>query len=236
MSTIFTIAKRELAAYFRSPIAYIFLVTYLVLTFFLFFKSFFLIGQADLRNFFVLMPWIFLFYCPAITMGLWAEERKSGTLELLLTLPVATHTVVIGKLLAALGLLVSALICTVPLPIVIAKIGPLDWGLVAGGYAGLIGLGSAYLAVGLAVSSCTKNHIIAFIMTVMICFLLLIIGEPIVTVALPSRVVPVLQYLGLGYHFDSIGRGVFDSRDLIYYISLIGTCVWINFEILARRR
>lgn len=236
MATMTCIAKREFFEYFRSPIAYVFLVTYLALTSFLFFRGFFLIGQADLRPFFILMPWIFLFYVPAVAMGKWAEERRVGTLELLLTLPVSTRDVVLGKFLAGWGLVAAALLSTIPLALTVALLGNLDWGPVLGGYLGLLCVGGSYLAVGLVVSSLTKNQIIAFIVSVVVSFLLLIVGEPIFTVALPSWLVAPVQYVGLGYHFSAMGRGVIDSRHLIYYTSLIGLCLWVNARIIDTRR
>lgn len=236
MNTVTAIARREWLAYFRSPIGYVVLVTFLVLTSFLFFRGFFLIGEADLRPFFTLMPWIFLFYVPAVAMGKWAEERRQGTLELLLTLPVHDRDVVLGKFLAGLGLIAAALAATLPMALTVRWLGPLDFGPVFGGYLGLLLLGGAYLAVGLVVSSLTQNQIIAFIGAVGICFLLLIIGEPIVTVTLPQWLVAPCEYLGLGYHFSSIGRGVIDTKDLLYYGSLIGFCLWGNYTIIQQRR
>lgn len=236
MKTITAIAQREFLAYFRSPIAYVFLTTFIVLTCFLFFRGFYLIGQADLRPFFTLMPWIFLFFVPAVAMGKWAEERRQGTLELLLTLPIRDRDVVIGKFCAGLGLIAAALVCTLPVALTVHWLGNLDWGPVIGGYLGLLLLGGAYLAVGLVVSSCTQNQIIAFIVAVAVSFGLLIVGEPIVTVAIPSWLVGPVQYLGLGYHFSSISRGVIDSRDLLYYLSVIGFCLWINWVIIREQR
>lgn len=236
MKTIATICRREFLAYFRSPIAYVYLVTFLVLSHWLFFRGFYLMGEADLRPFFTLMPWIYLFFVPAVAMSKWAEERKLGTLELLLTLPVRNACVVVAKFLAGLGLLVVALLCTLPLALTVGLLGDLDWGPVIGGYVGLLFMGGAYLAVGLVVSSGTENQIIAFILGVVACFLLLILGEPIFTTTIPNALAPALQYLGLGYHFASIGRGVIDSRDLIYYLSVIGMFLWWNHRMVAVQR
>jgi ABC-2 type transport system permease protein len=236
MNTILTIARREFSAYFRSPIGYVFLTTYLVLTYFIFFRGFFLIGQVSMRPFFALVPWIFLFYVPAVAMGKWAEERRQGTMELLLTLPVKDRDVVIGKFCAGLGLVAAALVGTFPLALTMSNLGNLDWGVTIGGYLGLLFLGGAYLAIGLVVSSLTQNQIIAFIVSVVMCFLLLIIGEPIVTIALPQWMVGFVQNLGLTYHFESIGRGVIDTRDVIYYMSVIGFFLWMNWRIIRERR
>lgn len=236
MNTIRVIAKREIAGYFSSPIAYVFLTTYVVLATFLFFRVFFLVGQADLRPFFLLMPWVFLFYVPAVSMGKWAEERRQGTLELLLTLPIADRDVVLGKFFAGLMLVASALLATLPMAVTVAWLGKLDWGATLGGYCGLLLLGGVYLAVGLAISSLTHNQIIAFIGTVVVCFVLLVLGEPLFTVALPGPLVPLVQYLGLNFHFTSMERGVFDSRDLVYLLSVTAFALWINYRIIQRRR
>lgn len=236
MNTITAVARREFLAYFRSPIAYVFLTTFVVLTCFFFFSGFYLRGQADLRQFFILMPWIFLFFVPAVAMGKWPEERRQGTLELLLTLPINDRNVVLGKFFAGLSLIATALVSTFPLALTVSLLGHLDWGPVVCGYLGLLFLGGAYLSVGLAVSSGTQNQIIAFIIGFVVCSLLLIIGEPIVTVMLPHGLVNPAQYVGLGYHFASMGRGVIDSRDLIYYISVIGFFLWMNWMIIRERR
>lgn len=236
MSIIWTIAKREFKAYFVSPMAYIYLVTFLVLVHWLFLRSFFLMGEVSLRAFFDLMPWVYLFFVPAVAMGKWAEEKKTGTIELLFTYPIAEPHIVIGKFLAGLGLILTALLFTFPLPVAAALVGNVDWGPVVGGYLGLILLGGSYLAIGLWVSSLTENQIIAFIVGVVVCFLLFIIGEPIVTTGWPHTVAAFLQYAGLGSHFESIGRGVVDTRDLIYYCSVVGLFLFLNLKAMERRR
>ena len=236
MSTLWTIAKREFKAYFISPIAYVYLVTFLVLVHWLFLRSFFLIGQANLRGFFDLMPWVYLIFVPAVAMGKWAEEKKMGTIELLFTMPIAQRDIVVGKFLAGLSLLATALLLTFPLPITVLLLGHTDLGPLLGGYLGLLFLGGAYLAAGLWVSALTENQIIAFILGVVVCFILFIIGEPIVTTGLSPLLISFLQYLGLGSHFESIGRGVIDSRDLIYYLSVIFFFLFLNLKSLEARR
>lgn len=235
MKTIFIIAKREWKAYFLSPIAYIYLILFLGITQWFFFRGFFLMGQNEMRSFFGLMPWIFLFFVPVITMGKWSEERKQGTIELLFTLPISEKEVVLGKFLATAGLLATALLLTWTLPISLTFTGKLDWGPIVGGYLGLLLMGSAYLAIGLWISGLTKNPIIAFILTVVICFFLSMLGEPIVTLSLPSFLVPLFQFLGLNTHFDSIGRGVLDSRDILYYTSIIFLFLYLNHKSLETR-
>ncbi len=238
MKNIWTITKREFTAYFVSPIAYVYLITFLVVTNWLFFRTFFVLGQADMRLFFGLIPWIFLFFVPAVAMGKWAEERKLGTLEVLFTLPVCLLDIILGKFLAGLGLIATALLLTLPMALTIAGLGDLDWGPVIGGYIGSLFLGGAYLAVGLTISSLTENQIIAFILGVAASFGLLIIGTPMIAGGSSGPIAQVLQYMGLEMHFTSIARGVIDSRDLIYYSSVIGFFLYVNRKLLetfARR-
>lgn len=235
MSTVWTIAKKEFRDYFTAPIAYIYLITFLAVTTWLFLRSFFLVGQGTLRGFFTLMPWIYLFFIPAIAMGKWSEEKKQGTIELLFTLPISKRDVLAGKFLAGLGLLTTALLCTFPLPLTLSFIAKLDWGPVIGGYLGLLFMGGAYLAIGLWISSLTRNQIVAFILGVAACFALFIIGEPLVTTGLPSLPASVLRYAGLGTHFESIGRGVIDSRDILYYFSVILLFLFFNLKVLEGR-
>lgn len=235
MRSIWTIARREFVAYFISPIAYVYLITFLVITSWLFFRGFFLIGQADMRAFFGMMPWIFLFFVPAVAMGKWAEERKLGTLEILCTLPIRDAEIVIGKFAAGLGLIVTALVLTLPIALTVWLVGDLDWGPVVGGYIGLIFLGGAYLSVGLTISSLTENQIIAFILGVAVSFVLLIIGTPIIVGGGRGLLTQALQYLGLATHFSSIARGVIDSRDVVYYLSVIGFFMYLNFKAVRTR-
>jgi ABC-2 type transport system permease protein len=236
MQTILTIFKKEFKAYFLSPIAYVFITVYLVVTNFLFFQGFFIINQADMRGYFGLLPWIFLFFVPAITMRGWAEEKKIKTLELLLTLPVRDLDLVLGKFLAALCFLGLAVVMSCTIPITICIIGKPDVGVMFSSYVGSLLMGAAYLAIGLWVSSLTENQIVAFIVGVVVTFLLFIVGTPFVTMAAPSFLVPVLAYAGLGNHFDSINRGVIDSRDIVYYLSIIGFFLFLNVRSLESRK
>ncbi len=235
-SPLLCIAKREFKAAFVSPIAYIYLITFLCLVHWLFLRNFFILGEATLRGFFQLVPWVYLFFVPAVAMGKWAEERKTGTIELLFTMPILKRDVVAGKFLAGLWLIGMTLLLTFPLPVTVALLSKVDWGPVIGGYLGLLLLGGSYLAIGLWLSSLTDNQIIAFILGVAACFALYIIGEPIVTSGLPPIVVSLLQYLSLGSHFEAIGRGVIDSRDLIYYFSIIGFFLFLNLKTLEGRQ
>jgi ABC-2 type transport system permease protein len=236
MQNVLTIFKREFKAFFLSPIAYIFITVYLVVTTFLFFQGFFIVNQADMRGYFGLLPWIFLFFIPAITMRSWAEEKKMRTLELLLTWPVSDVEVVLGKFFASLSLLTIVLLLSLTIPISIAIIGHPDVGQIAGQYIGSLLMGAAYMAIGLWISSLTENQIVAFIVGVVFTFVLFIIGHPFVTMVLPSAIVPLFTYIGLNSHFESIGRGVIDSRDIIYYLSVIGFFLFLNVCSISSRK
>jgi ABC-2 type transport system permease protein len=200
----------------------------MVFTSWLFFKGFFLMNQASLRSFFSILPWVFLFLAPAVTMRSWAEEKKLGTIELLMTLPVKDYEVVLGKFLASFIFLIVTLLCSIPLPLTVMLVGNPDIGPIWGGYLGAFFMGGAYLAIGCFASSLTENQIVAFIIAIFLSFALLIIGENLVIMNLPAALVPVFTFLGLGAHFESIGRGVIDSRDIIYYISIIGFFLFLN--------
>lgn len=235
LRTTYILFKKELFSYFNSPIAYIFIGVFLVVGNWLFFKNFYIIGQASVRGYFELLPWIFLFLSPAITMRLWAEEKKEGTIEFLLTLPVTDWQVVWGKFLGALAFMAIALSLTVTLPITVAALGSMDMGPVAGGYIGAIFLGGAYLALGLFISALTKNQIIAFVLGLVACFTAFIVGAEFVLLGAPQFLVPIMKFLGLGSHFYSIARGVIDSKDVIYYLSFIFIFLWLNARVIEAR-
>jgi ABC-2 type transport system permease protein len=235
VNSIFIIARREFKAYFLTPIAYVYLVTFLVVVNWIFFRSFFLIGQADLRPMFGMMPWIFLFFAPAVAMGKWAEERKLGTAELLFTLPVKDYQIVVAKFAAGLMLVACAVLLTLPTAVTVSLVGDLDWGPVIGGMLGAVLLGGAYLAIGLFFSAFTENQIVAFILGVMGCFVLFIIGSHLITGGAGGLIAHVLQYAALGGHFDSIARGVIDSRDVIYYLSVIVFFLYLNLKVVQTR-
>jgi ABC-2 type transport system permease protein len=236
MENILIIAKKEFKSYFISPIAYVFITVFLVISNFLFFQGFFLNNQADMRGYFSLLPWIFLFFVPAVTMRSWSEEKKGRTLELLLTWPISDIEVVIGKFFAAFAFLAVAILASVTIPITIMTLGNPDMGPIIGGYLGALLMGAAYLAIGLWISSHTENQIIAFIVGVVVTFVLFIISNPFVLMAVPHWMAPVLNYIGLGNHFESIERGVIDSRDILYYLSIIGFFLFLNVQSLGSRK
>lgn len=235
IKTIYILFKKELMSYFNSPIAYIFIGVFLVVGNWLFFNYFFLIGQASMRNYFSLLPWIFLFLSPAITMRLWSEEKKSGTIEFLLTLPVQDWQVVLAKFFGALVFLFIALALTITLPITISGLGDTDWGPIIGSYLGALFLGGSYLALGLFISSLTKNQIIAFVLGLVACFGAFMIGADFVLASAPQFAVPVMKFFGLGSHFYNIAKGVIDTKDVIYYVSFIFLFLWLNVRIIERR-
>ncbi len=236
MNRIWAIFKREFLSYFRSPIAYIFIGAFLAVSSWFFFTPFFLSRYASMRPYFDLLPWIFLFFVPMITMRLWAEEKKMGTIEVLMTLPVRDHEVVLGKFLASLAVLGIALLLTLHIPIIVSMLGDPDWGVIASSYLGALLMGAAYLAIGIFVSSLTRNQIVAVIVGLVACFILFFIGNGYVLVSMPRFLTPVLEYLGLGNHFNSIARGVLDSRDIIYYLSVIGFFLFLNVRVIEANK
>jgi len=229
MTPLFALVRKELRLYFNSPIAYIFLTVFLALSSWFFFRGFFLVGQADLRGFFGFLPWIFLFLIPALTMRLWAEERRQGTIETLLTSSLSLRQVVLGKFVASFSFLLIALAASFTLPISIHFIGSLDWGVVLAGYVGALLLGASYISFGLFVSALTSNQIVAFISSVIVLFLLFILGQSIVTFALPGFIVPFFEFFSLGSHYDAIIRGVIDTRDVLYYLSFSALFLYFNY-------
>ena len=218
MRQAFFIFKREFRTYFVSPIAYIVISIFLLVTGWFFFSTFFLYSQASLRNFFSLLPIIFSFVVPAITMRLFSEEFNVGSYETLLTMPVTFLDVVLGKFMASVAFIAAMLIPTLAYPINIGFLGQLDWGPVAGGYIGAILLGAAFSAIGLLASSLTRNQIIAFITGMAICFCLVLIDK--FFFFLPRFSLVFFQFLGAGHHFQNISRGIIDSRDILYFLSI----------------
>ncbi len=212
------IFKKEFGDYFVSPIAYIVISIFLLITGWFFFKPFFLYNQANLRNFFNLLPIIFSFVIPAVTMRLFSEELSVGSYEILLTLPVTFLNVVLGKFLAGVAFIAAMLIPTLAYPISIAFLGQLDWGPVVGGYLGALLLGASFCAIGIFASSLTRNQIIAFILGMSICFSLTMIDK--VLFFIPRYMLEFFAYLGSGSHFENISKGVIDSRDILYFITV----------------
>lgn len=212
------IFKKEFAAYFVSPIAYIVISIFLLVTGWFFFTTFFLYNQANLRNFFALLPITFSFVVPAVTMRLFSEEFNVGSYEILLTMPVTFLDVVLGKFLAAVLFVATMLVPTLAYPITVSFLGQLDWGPVVAGYTGAVLLGAAFSAIGLFASSLTRNQIIAFIIGMAICFGLTLIDKMLFF--LPQSLLSFFEYLGADFHFENVSKGVIDSRDILYFLSV----------------
>ena len=231
MSGVVTVFKRELRSYFATPVAYVFIVIYLILSgaFTFYLGNFYERGQADLQSFFQYHTILYLFLVPAVSMRLWAEERKSGTIELLLTLPVTMWQAVFGKFLAAWVFIGIALALTFPIWITVNYLGSPDNGAIFASYVGSFLMAGAFLAIGSCISATTRNQVVAFILTVVICFVLMMAGYPIVLDAFssfaPQGVVDSIASLSFLTHFASISKGVFDLRDLVYFALMIG--VWL---------
>jgi len=242
MRAISIVFRRELAAYFATPLAYVFIVVFLVLagslTFFL--GSFFDRGQADLQPFFTFHPWLYLFLIPAIAMRLWAEERKTGTIELFLTLPVTTTQAVLGKFLAAWTFCGIALMLTVPLWLTVNVLGNPDNGVILASYLGSWLMAGAFLAIGAAISALTKNQVIAFVVAAVVCFLLTVSGSSVVlgffTGWAPQTVVDTMALFSFISHFTSVMRGVIDLKDMVYFLSLIVFFLFANSAIVELKK
>ncbi|MBI9082353.1 MAG: ABC transporter permease subunit [Desulfobacterales bacterium] len=219
MQQVIHILRKEFLDYFVSPIAYIVIAIFLLVTGWFFFSTFFLYDEASLRHFFNLLPVIFSFVIPAVTMRLFSEELNVGSYETLLTLPVTYRDIVLGKFLAASGFVAAMLVPTLLYPATVATLGQLDWGPVIGGYIGTLLLGSAYVAVGLFASSLTRNQIISFIVGMAICFSLTLIDKMLFF--FPRFLLGTIGYLGASTHFQNIAKGVIDSRDVLYFLSVI---------------
>ncbi|MGD8852107.1 MAG: Gldg family protein [Gammaproteobacteria bacterium] len=232
------IAGREFSGFFSSPAAFLFLGAFLAVTLFVFFwvETFFARNIADVRPLFQWMPVLLIFLVAALTMRAWSEERRAGTLETLLTSPVRPLQLVLGKFLAGLALVAVALLLTLPLPLTVALLGPLDWGPVIGGYVAALFLAAAYVAIGLYMSARTDNPIVALILTVVVCGVFYLLGSPMITSLFGHQVGGVLAQLGTGSRFDSITRGVLDLRDLYYYLSIVGVFLALNLFSLERLR
>lgn len=242
MNPVSVIFKRELKAYFATPVAYVFIVIFLVLANAFAFQlgGLFERGQADLRPFFDFHPWLYLFLVPAVAMRLWAEERNTGSIELLLTLPVTQTQAVVGKFLAAWAFVGIALALTFPIWITVNYLGDPDNGVIVTSYVGSLLMAGGFLAIGSAVSAATRSQVIAFIITVVICFGLLLAGHPLVLgfakMALPQWLVDGVASLSFITHFTSISKGVIDLRDLIFFGLLIGFFLYATSVVIDLKK
>ena len=242
MNQIWPIFKREFAAYFATPLAYVFIVIFLfamgAFTFYV--GHFYDNGVADLGVFFSYHPWLYLFLVPAIAMRLWAEERRTGTMELLLTLPIPLWATVVGKYLAAWAFTGVALILTFPIWLTVNYLGSPDNGVILAGYLGSFLMAGGYLAIGACLSATTNNQVIAFVVTVAVCFLFTISGAPLVLDVIrgwaPLTLIDAVSSFSFLTHFSAITAGVIDLRDVIFFFSLIALFLTANVVILDLKK
>ncbi len=207
---------------------------FLVLTGWFFFSTFFLYSQAELRNFFSLLPLIFSFIIPTITMRLFSEEYNVGSYEILVTMPVTDRDIILGKFFAALAFIAVMLLPTLSYAISVSFLGDLDWGPVIGGYVGALLLGAAFCAVGLFASALTKNQIIAFIIGMIICFALTMVDK--ILFFLPESMLGFFQFIGADYHFENVARGILDTRDILYFVSVVFVALYGTFLVLQEKK
>ena len=233
MTQIKTIAIKEFKDYFISPIAYIVIALFLIVTGWFFFSTFFVFGRADLRDFFSLLPITFSFFIPAITMRLFAEERNVGSYETLLTMPVSFTDIAMGKFFAAVAFAAAMLLPTLAYPLFIATLGDVDPGPVIGGYLGALLLCAAYCSMGLFASALTRNQIIAFIIGCAFCFTLTVIDRMLFF--MPAKIVAVIQYLGASSHFTNISKGIIDSRDIVYFVSVVFVFIFSTYIVMQEK-
>ena len=242
MSAISNVMRRELAGYFATPVAYVFIIIFLVMSgvFTFYLGGFFERGIADLDPFFRFHPWLYLFLVPAISMRLWAEERRAGTVELLLTLPLTTWQAVLGKFLAAWVFVGVALLLTFPVWITVNYLGNPDNGVIIAGYIGSWLMAGGFLAIGACMSALTRNQVVAFILSVVVCFGFLLSGLPMVMDLFsswaPQALLDVIAEFSFLAHFSTISRGVIDLRDLVYFALVIGFWLLANTVVLELRK
>lgn len=242
MRQIAPIFNREFLGYFRSPVAYVFLIVFLLASVGLAFFAggFFKAREATLNSYFYFHPWLFLFLVPAAGMRLWSEEKRSGTVELLFTLPVTTLEAVIGKFLAAWVFLAIAILLSFPMVITLAYLGDPDWGAVVSGYIGSILMAAGYLGVTSLMSALTKNQVISFVLSVFLCFIIVLLGTSMFSevmtgfLGLPVGLVDLISNFSFMTHFDAFIKGVIDPKDVIFFVSLTGLTLFLNVVALER--
>ncbi|MBC8204225.1 ABC transporter permease subunit [bacterium] len=234
MGNILAIYKREMKSYFNSPIAYIIISLFLIISGYFYSISLFLLNEASMRNVMGIITLMFIFFIPAITMRTISEEKKTGTIELMLTMPIRESEIIIAKYLAALALLVIALVFTLAYVLTLSLLGNPDLGVIFSGYFGLIMMGGAYLALGVYASTITENQIVSFIVGFVIIFFFFMLDK--ILIFMPAAIAPILEYISIDYHFNNITRGVIDSRDVIYYLTVIVFSLALSSHTLASRK
>ncbi|GJM08496.1 MAG: ABC transporter permease [Lysobacteraceae bacterium] len=242
MNNVMVLFRRELASYFATPLAYVFIVIFLVLagTLTFYMGGLYERGEADLLPFFTFHPWLYLFLVPAISMRMWAEERKSGTIELLLTLPITMLQAVIGKFLAAWAFTAIALALTFPVWITVNYLGDPDNGVIAAGYVGSLLMAGGFLAIGSCISAITRSQVIAFVLSLVVCFGFLLSGFPMVLSLFqswaPQGVVDAIAGMSFLTHFNAISKGVIDLRDLVYFGLMIAFWLYANAVVINLKK
>ncbi len=234
MRSVLTIAGRQFRSYFNGPVAYIVICIILLTLGFFFWKTFFLFGRASVREMFRWLGLILVFSLPALTMGLLAEEKRTGTIELLITMPVTEAQVILGKFLGVFGLYAVLLALTFSYPLSVSTLGDLDWGPVWSGYLGLLLQGSAVLAIGLMASSWTSNQLIALFVALTLSVFFWVLDKFLAL--LPTNAASTLQWLSFDYHFQSMARGVIDLRDVLFFASVVVFALAVAFRALEARR
>jgi ABC-2 type transport system permease protein len=240
MTQVSPVFKREFLGYFRSPVAYVFLVVFSVagigMAFFV--GQFFDAGTASLESYFAFYPWLFLFLIPAAGMRLWSEEKRTGTIELLFTLPITTLDAVLGKFLAAWAFLTLAILLSLPMAFTVAYLGDPDWGVIASTYLGSILMAGGYLGVCSLMSAFTKNQVISFVLGVVSCLVLLFLGwsvfSNLLTAIFPVWLVDLLSNFSFITHFDAFTKGIIDPKDLVFFLSLMAFTLFLNVVVLER--
>lgn len=242
MRALFVLTKREFTSYFTTPVAWIFLMIFVALSGMLTFFAgdFFGRGQADLQSFFLFHPWLYVFLIPAVSMRMWAEERRNGTIEMLMTLPVSTWDLVLGKFLAAWAFVGIALLLTVPMWVTVNYLGSPDNGVILMSYLASFLIAGTFLSVGSCLSACTKSQIIAFVLTMMACILLTFLGSDALANGFSSvateKVLKLIQSFGFLVHFLSITRGVLDIRDILFFVSFSGVFLFATVIVLDHKK
>ena len=235
MRNINTVCKRELGGFFNSPMAYIFLVIFAIVNGYFFTNTFFLFGQSDLRVLFDIVPLVYLFFIPAVSMGLIARENNLGTMETMSTMPLYSYEFVIGKFLAAFLLILLGLVATSIHLFTLISVGTnVDYGAIFSGYLGLALMGGTYAAIGTYASSVTENQVVAFIVGVFIVLVFFMLDKTLVFV--PTSIAGFVQFLAVDYHLSNISRGVIDSRNLVYFFSVIGFFIFLTIQTLEMKR
>jgi ABC-2 type transport system permease protein len=241
MTQITPVFKREFLGYFRSPVAYVFLIAFLLLSVGMAFSrvgNFYRANVASLETYFALFPWLFLFLIPAVGMRLWSEEKRAGTVELLFTLPITTLEAVLGKFLAAWAFVTVGILCSLTMAATVAYLGDPDWGVIFASYIGAILLAGGYLGVCSLTSALTKNQVISFVLSLLVCFVLLFLGLSFFTEFLssflPVALVDAISNFSFMTHFEAFTRGIIDPKDVVFFLSLMGFTLFLNVVVLER--